>query len=219
MDKEIITFINENSEYLLIQFVDGHDIEVLENEYKIISNGVNVPFSLVAVKVNNWNDELSPWEAPAVFGKQNFGGGAGETLRYITDELLPKIKKDYGITDDTKFIIGGYSLAALFALWCGYNTDMFYGVAAASPSVWFNGWIDYGKANGFRAEKVYLSLGDKEEKTRNQTMATVGENIKKQEQIFKEKNIPCTLEWNEGNHFKDSELRTAKAFISLMQSN
>ncbi len=53
MDREIITFINENSEYLLIQFVDEHDIEVLENEYKIIRDSVSVPFSLVAIKVNS----------------------------------------------------------------------------------------------------------------------------------------------------------------------
>ena len=216
MDREIITFINENSEYLLIQFVDEHDVEVLENEYKIISEGVSIPFSLVAVKVQDWNNELSPWEAPAVFGKHDFGDGAGETLKYLTDELLPKIKSDYGITDDTKLILGGYSLAALFALWCGYNTDVFYGVAAASPTVWFNGWIEYARESDFYAEKVYLSLGDKEEKARNQTMAKVGDCIRQQEQIFREKGVPCVLEWNEGNHFKDSDLRTAKAFLSLL---
>lgn len=217
MDREIITFINKNSEYLLIQFVDGHDIEVLENEYKIICDSVSAPFSLVAIKVNGWNDELSPWEAPAVFGNQNFGGGADETLKELSEELLPKIKSDYGFGDKTKLIIGGYSLAALFALWCGYNSNLFYGVAAASPSVWFNGWLDYAKANDFKAEKVYLSLGNKEEKTRNQVMATVGDCIKQQAQIFEENNIPCVLEWNEGNHFKDSDLRTAKAFINLMK--
>lgn len=217
MDREIITFINENSEYLLLQFVDEHDIEVLENEYKIISESVSAPFSLVAIKVNSWNDELSPWEAPAVFGKQNFGGGADETLRKLTEELLPKIKEDYGFSDETRLIIGGYSLAALFALWCGYNSNLFYGVAAASPSVWFNGWADYAKANDFKAKKVYLSLGNREEKTRNQIMATVGDCIRQQAQIFDEKNIPCVLEWNEGNHFRDSDLRTAKAFINLMK--
>lgn len=217
MDRKITTFINENSKFILIQFVDEHDLEVLESEYKMICDSVSVPFSLFAVKVQNWNDELSPWEAPAVFGNQNFGGGADETLRYITDELIPKIKNDFHFRNEIKFIIGGYSLAALFALWCGYNTDIFYGVAAASPSVWFNGWIEYAKVNDFRAEKVYLSLGDKEEKTRNQTMAAVGDNIKMQTEIFKEKDVPCVLEWNEGNHFKDSDLRTAKAFISIMK--
>ena len=217
MDREIITFINENSEYLLLQFVDEHDIEVLENEYKIISESVSAPFSLVAIKVNSWNDELSPWEAPAVFGNQNFGGYADETLRIFTEVLLPKIKSDYGFSDKTKLIIGGYSLAALFALWCGYNSNLFYGVAAASPSVWFNGWLDYAKANDFKAKRVYLSLGNKEEKNRNQVMATVGDCIRQQAQIFEENNILCVLEWNEGNHFKDSDLRTAKAFINLMK--
>ena len=217
MDKEIITFFNENSEYLLIQFVDAHDIEVLENEYRIIRESVSVPFSLVAVRVSSWNDELSPWAAPAVFGKQDFGSGADETLRIFTEELLAKIRRDYGFGDDVRLIIGGYSLAALFALWCAYNSGLFYGVAAASPSVWFNGWTDYARANAFKAKRVYLRLGNREEKTRNPLMATVGDCIWQQARIFEEKGIPCTLEWNEGNHFRKPDLRTAKAFISLMK--
>jgi hypothetical protein len=47
-------------------------------------------------------------------------------------------------------------------------------------------------------------------------MATVADCIKEQEEIFKEKGIPCTLEWNEGNHFKDTDLHTAKGFINLI---
>ena len=216
MGREIITFIDKNAEYLLIQYVDEHDIEVLESEYKYIYDKAKEPFSLVAVKVSDWNSELSPWEAGAVFGNQPFGGKAAETLSELTQEIIPTIKRDNGIGDDIKIIIGGYSLSALFALWCGYNSDLFYGVAAASPSVWFNGWCDYAKASDFKAKQVYLSLGNKEEKTRNQVMATVADCIKEQEEIFKEKGIPCTLEWNEGNHFKDTDLRTAKGFINLI---
>ncbi len=217
MERKSITFINKNSKYLLLQCIEEHDEALLQNEYNYILKHADVPFSLVAIRINDWNSELSPWKAPAVFGNQKFGSGAAETLRYITEKLLPQLINDYYIGNEQKLIIGGYSLSALFALWCGYNTDIFYGVAAASPSVWFNGWIDFARDNTFHADKVYLSLGDKEEKTRNQIMSTVGENIKLQEQIFKDKGIPCTLEWNEGNHFKDSDIRTAKAFLGLMK--
>ena len=63
---------------------------------------------------------------------------------------------------------------------------------------------------------VYLSLGDKESKARNPVMATVGEQIQKAHSILKERDVDCTLEWNEGNHFKDADLRTAKAFAWLL---
>ena len=44
-------------------------------------------------------------------------------------------------------IIGGYSLGGLFALWAARNTDAFTAVAAASPSLWINGWGEYAAAH------------------------------------------------------------------------
>lgn len=67
---------------------------------------------------------------------------------------------------DKTFIIGGYSLAGLFALWAAYQTDTFKAVAAASPSIWFPGFVDFMKDREIHTKRVYLSLGDKEEKTR-----------------------------------------------------
>lgn len=217
MKREWTAYIQENAEYWLVQMADAHDLEGLAREQQAIADAVGVPFSLIAVTVERWNDELSPWEAPPVFGKQGFGGGAAATLRALTDTLLPAIRAQYNVPDMARFLLGGYSLAALFALWCGYESDAFYAVAAASPSVWFPGWADYAASHPFRAQKAALSLGDKEAHTRNRTMATVADNIKKQEQLFRAQGIPCSLEWHPGNHFQDSELRTAKAFIRVMQ--
>jgi len=105
-------------------------------------------------------------------------------------------------------VLGGYSLAALFALWAAYQTDSFSAVCAASPSVWFPGWIEYAAARQPKVQNIYLSLGDKEEKARNKVMATVGDCIRKQFELL-EPEI-STLEWNPGNHFKDADLRCAK---------
>lgn len=116
-------------------------------------------------------------------------------------------------TDDSKtYIIGGYSLAGLFALWCAFQTDRFSGVAAASPSVWFPEFTDYMKKNTIHSKSVYLSLGDKEEKTRNPGMATVGKKIREAHDTLLEQGVETTLEWNSGNHFKDAAIRTARAF-------
>ncbi len=207
---KIYKYGNMEAPIILVQPVDDHDMEVIEQEVKLIEESLpnSEEFGLMAVKVDDWNNDLSPWTAPPVFGKEDFGGMAEETLKEILS-----------ICDDESktYIIGGYSLAGLFALWAAHNTDKFVGVAAASPSVWFPGFVEYMKDNreniaSNEVKAVYLSLGDKEEKTRNQVMARVGDCIRKANVIIAEEGISCTLEWNEGNHFRDSDFRTAKAF-------
>ena len=74
------------------------------------------------------------------------------------------------------------------------------------------------KSNRCLAEKVYLSLGDREEKTRNPVTATVGDRIRETYDLLKAQGIDCTLEWNPGNHFRDAGIRTAKAFARVMGS-
>ena len=43
---------------------------------------------MLAIKVDNWNQELSPWKAPAVFGKEAFGEGALNLLTEILKLLF-----------------------------------------------------------------------------------------------------------------------------------
>lgn len=194
---------NPDASVVMIQMADDHDLEFIESEVREIQKLTEVDFCLIAIKVQNWNLDLSPWKAPAVFGKEGFGGGADKTL----EEVLK-----YCSDRDKTYIIGGYSLAGLFALWAAYQTDVFAAVAAASPSIWFPGFVDFMKENEIHSKAVYLSLGDKEEKARNPVMATVGACIREASDILKEKGIKTILEWNQGNHFKDADLRTAKAF-------
>ena len=96
---------------------------------------------------------------------------------------------------------------------------MFKAVAAASPSVWFPGFVEYMKENEIHTGSVYLSLGDREEKARNPVMATVGDRIRKANGLLMERGINTILEWNQGNHFKDADIRTAKAFAWVMTSH
>ena len=194
---------------VLIQPVDDHDLEGIEKEFTAIVGSCNRSIRLIAVRIDDWNNDLSPWEAPAVFGKAGFGSGASDTL----DKLL-------GLCSDKSraYYIGGYSLAGLFALWAAYQTDAFDGVAAASPSMWFPGFAEYMDKNEIRTDTVYLSLGDREEKTRSPVMATVGDRIREAHVLLKERGVKCILEWNEGNHFKDADFRTAKAFAWVLNN-
>ena len=104
-------------------------------------------------------------------------------------------------------------------MWSAYQTDIFSGVAAASPSIWFPGFMDYMKNHILQAKSVYLSLGDKEEKTRNPVLAAVGERIREAHDILFRTGVNCTLEWNRGNHFHEPEIRIARAFAWLMNDD
>ena len=202
-------FGDQDSGIVLIQPVDDHDLEGIENEFALITNSCNNSFHLIAARIDDWNNDLSPWEAPAVFGKAGFGSDASKTLNEVLKLCNDKSKNYY---------IGGYSLAGLFSLWAAYQTNVFDGVAAASPSMWFPGFADYMKENEIHTDTVYLSLGDREEKARNPVMATVGDRIREANAFLKERGVNCILEWNEGNHFKDADIRTAKAFSWVLRS-
>ena len=194
---------------VLIQPVDDHDLAEIRLEQSAIRELTGADFRLTAVKVDHWNRDLSPWPAPPAFGKEGFGDGAEEFLKEVL-ELCGDPEKTY--------YIGGYSLAGLFALWAACRTDRFQGVAAASPSVWFPGFTDWLKENRMQAKRVYLSLGDREERTRNPVMAAVGDRIRETCELLKGQGISCTLEWNPGNHFADAGLRTAKDFAWVIGS-
>ena len=205
-----------HAEYLLLQMTGEHELQSIDNEVVAIAqNGQN--FLFAAIPVESWNDALSPWEAPAVWGKQGFGGEATETLCFLTEQVIPTLKQQYPLPENVKIILGGYSLAGLFALWASTQTDLFYGIAAASPSVWFPGWMEFEQQHSMQAQRVYLSLGDKEERTKNAVMAAVGNSIRTLHSQLTARGVDCTLEWNSGGHFKDADLRTAKAFRWAME--
>ena len=205
---KVFEFGDNKSDLILIQMVDSHSIQMIVSETELIRKlSGRDDFRLVACQVDDWNRDLSPWEAPPVFSKEGFGGKAEKTLQDLKESVLSQ----YGQAD-RKFI-GGDSLAGLFALWAAYREDSFEGVAAASPSVWFPGFLSMAEKETLKAKRVYLSLGDKEEKTKNPVMATVGDSIRRLHQIYEDAGgVKSGLEWNEGNHFREPELRMAKGY-------
>ena len=214
MNFEVLTYGKPEAGKLLVQMVDGHDLEFIEKEIdhiRSLTGGQD--FCLKAVRVKSWNQDLAPWPAPAVFGNEDFGDGAAQTLRFLEEHVLP----DPAVENPQKIYLGGYSLAGLFALWAGYQTDRFAGIAAASPSIWFPHFTEYMQENTLLTDAVYLSLGDKEERTRNPVMSQVGKAIQTGYDLISKAGADCILEWNKGNHFKEPDLRTAKAFAWLMK--
>lgn len=121
---KIFEYGNQKSDLVLVQMADGHDLSLMEREVELIREYSPRDFRLLVFNVDDWNRDLSPWCAPAVFGNEDFGSGAGKTLEEVLDYVDGKGRE---------YIIGGYSLAGLFALWASFESSLFSSVAAASP--------------------------------------------------------------------------------------
>ena len=217
-DRPCCIYGTDCAEYLLLQMTGEHELQSMDSEVAAIAQSAH-HFLFAAIPVESWNDALSPWKSPAVWGKESFGGNAAGTLRFLTEQAIPTLKQQFALPENVRIILGGYSLAGLFALWASTQTALFSGVAAASPSVWFPGWMEFEQQHTIQAQRVYLSLGDKEEHTKNTVMAVVGDNIRTLHSRLAERSTDCTLEWNSGGHFKDADLRTAKAFRWTMEEH
>lgn len=176
-------------------------------------------FLLVAFQVEDWNRDFSPWEAPAAFGTEAFDGQGARTLKWLLEEGVPYIDRTYHVKEQEHWL-AGYSLAGLFALWAAYECDIFSGIACCSGSLWFKDWDIYMREHTLKRKcSVYLSLGGKEEKTKNAVMATVGDRTREQEKLLLEDSFAeqVVLEWNPGGHFADSGKRLAKGIKWLME--
>jgi hypothetical protein len=170
------------------------------------------PFTLAAFPVEDWDEELSPGRAEKVFrGGRDFGCGAEATLRLLEREILPALNAAGPV------FLAGYSLAGLFALWALYESRAFAGAVSASGSLWFPGFREYAESRDFprSPDRLYLSLGDRESRTRNPVMAAVEENTRALAALYRARGLDCVFELNPGNHFRDPELRLAKGIAEI----
>ena len=176
-------------------------------------------FCLVAVSKLKWDHDMTPWYmGPISKHDTPCTGGADDYLKLLLDEIMPEAEALLPGAPAWRGL-AGYSLAGLFALWASTQTDLFYGVAAASPSVWFPDWMEFEQQRPIQTQHIYLSLGDKEEHTKNAVMAVVGDNIRTLHSQLIARGADCTFEWNSGGHFKDADLRTARAFRWVMEES
>lgn len=171
----------------------------LERRYK-----KGAPGLIIAFQAPDWNDAYSPWPMEKIYREGNsFGGKGDQTLQWLTEDLIPWADQKYAVRTR---MIAGYSLAGLFALWSFYESGLFDGCASCSGSLWFAGWEEYAKTHRAKRPGItYLSLGRKEEKTRNPYMQSVGDCTRRmaqrqQEDPLIQENI---LVWHDGGHFND----------------
>ena len=207
----------ENPKCLLIWMLGNDERNDVAGMAAMIAAECDVPFVMAAFFVDDWERDLTPWPDPFLSKSLEVGKIAWETLHALTELILPELVKRYG--GKLPVVLGGYSLAGLFALWAASEMDSFDGVAAASPSVWIRDWLSYAESHPMKAKRVYLSLGDREEKTRNSVLSRVGDCVRGEYDLLKRQlgEMNCTLEWNAGGHFVDADKRLAKGFVWNLQ--
>lgn len=211
LDIAVDLYVYDNPVALLIQPLERKEVATIGHEVALIAQHTPHPFVMAAFKIDDWHLQMSPWHDDAISRREEVGHHAEETLRFITHRLLPVLQQRFG---NLPVVLGGYSLAALFSLWAATQTNVFTGIAAASPSVWIDGWQAFASSHPTLSKVAYLSIGRKEEHVRNLSMARVGANIRFEQQLLEQQLGPnnTTLQWNEGGHFVEMDSRTAFAF-------
>ena len=135
-----------------------------ENKEKLLSECNKMQYSnfvFVSISNINWNDDLSPWYMKKTYSKDSdYLGKADDFLYLITNKIIPQIEKTllekYKITPEYYSIIG-YSLAGLFALYCGFKTDKFKKIASVSGSMWFENFEKFVQENDIK-NRISITL-------------------------------------------------------------
>ena len=65
---------------------------------------------------------------------------------------------------------------------------------------------------------VYLSLGDRESRSRTPIMATVDSCMQRQRELFQAQGVTMNYETTAGNHFQDNGIRMARGFVYALNN-
>lgn len=212
-----------NADYPVV-YVNGEDEigEIMEGVEPYFGKECE-EFIMLSVQSSSWNDEYSPWIAPPLSKKEEpFGGGAADYLCFLAGTVKPWMDEHYRTKQEPESTaLIGYSLGGLASLYALYTGRTFGRIGSLSGSLWFDGWTEFTDSNmpADSVVKVYLSLGDREERARNPRMARVGECTRKTADILKKQlksESDVKLLWNSGGHFTEIPQRYQRALVWLM---
>lgn len=172
---------------------------------------------LVILSGIDWNNDMTPWPAPALrSGESGFEGRAEAFLQTLLNDVITATENDLKRYDIRRTLIG-VSLSGLFSLWAGCRTDAFSMTASISGSFWYDGFTDWLMQQTPFFDRAFLLLGDKEKKARNPRMAVVEEQTQRVNEIFHGKGIECTFELDSGTHFSPFLPRLERALRHLFE--
>ncbi len=209
----------EEGAYYPVIYVNG-DIPVADVMTELVNIGAQTDFLLLSIQPQNWNDDFTPWTAPAFrAGEEAPQGRADAYLTCLTEKIKPYIDMHYRTKPEPGHTaLFGYSLGGLTAVYAIYKTDVFGVIASLSGSLWFDGFCEFmEQEKPLRTDlRVYLSLGKKESRSKNPRMGRVAVCTQRVKEILTgqlENLESVRFEWNEGGHFYDVTGRFAKAIV------
>ena len=178
-------------------------------------------FSLPLLCINNleWQKDMCPWDSPALINtEKDFIGGADEYLSLLEKEIIPKSVEILG-EEPSYYALAGYSLAGLFALYAGYRSSLFSRIASVSGSLWYPDFVSFAKEKKMlsKAERLYLSLGTEEAKTKHAFLSTIERKTRELVEHYQSSGHCVNFELNPGNHFCEVEQRIEKAIRWIMK--
>ncbi|MBR2701338.1 MAG: hypothetical protein IKE77_04560 [Erysipelotrichaceae bacterium] len=192
---------------------EHHDVE------EIMKHIDSDNYILINIKTVNWNDDLTPWYMDRLFrSDQPYNGKADCFIKEIDEMIIPALNKELG-DSVSYYAIAGYSLAGLFSIYCIYRTKVFRRLASVSGSLWYPEFVNYAEKElpCAEPEKIYFSLGDRENKSRNALMSTVKDCTARLRDFYAERGIDTVFEENPGNHFQNVAERLAKGISWILK--
>lgn len=178
--------------------------------------------TLVAMSGMDWNDTLTPWSADGVFKKAKpFGGHADIFLKDLREDFFPSIEASLGLKKPERYLTG-VSLSGLFAVWCCFKSDFIQGAASISGSLWYDGFAEWAESQSLSPaiRRIFLSLGDREKRSRDSRMSTVEDATMKVVESLRSKggDVKFILEENT-THFSPLIPRLDLALAGLFPDN
>lgn len=167
---------NAEREYPVLYLQDGQNLfdaatsflgaewRVDETLTELVEAGEVPPW--IVVGIDNAGAERSAEYLPSSIALRSTGGRAERYLEFLTEELQPRIERDYRVARGAAHTgIGGSSLGACVSLFAAMERPGRFGaLLLESPATWVGGGalLDAAEAHAVWPARVFVGCGDRE---------------------------------------------------------
>lgn len=167
-------YAESTNRYPVLYLQDGHAVfdntangfewGADETAETLIAEGTIEPVIIVGIGATQARiSEYTPTPA-SVSGTETAGGQGPAYVRFLVEELKPFVDAEYRTIPD-RSSVGGSSLGGLISIYAGsVRPDVFEGVLAASPSVWWDdeSILDEIRQSARLPARIWIDVGDEE---------------------------------------------------------
>ena len=170
--------------------------------------------NIVTISEMDWNNDMTPWKAPAV-KEGEFGGRASHFLERLKGDIFFNLENSLQIRNPKRYLMG-LSLSGLFTVWAAIRKPLFEGVASISGSFWYDGFSEWIlKQEELQCVRFYISMGENEKETKVKRFAGIEEDTMKVVETLMLKGAEVAFEVTEGGHNSPVIPRVEKSVVSL----